>query len=110
MVQSHKCGQASCAALSCECGSSIDECVCPDSADDIWLVLFVLHAFSFALHIKSWPFRHPQENILKATTEAHVFVVLLFVLTMKTDLHGEVLVPGDYGECACVHGLCYIAA
>jgi hypothetical protein len=34
--------------------------------------------------------------VLKACTEAHIFIVLLFVLTMKTDLHGEVLSAGDY--------------
>ena len=50
----------------------------------------------FALHIKSWPFRHPQDNILKACMEAHIFLVLQLVLTMKTDLHGEALLPGDY--------------
>jgi hypothetical protein len=65
------------------------------SVAQVWAGLMTSFIF-FALHVKSWPFRHQQENILKACTEAHVFVVLLFVLTMKTDLHGEILVPGDY--------------
>jgi hypothetical protein len=56
-----------------------------------------VHASSFALHVKSWPFRHKEDSLLKAFTEAHLFIVLLFVLTMKTDLHGEALTAGHYG-------------
>ena len=37
------------------------------------------------------------------TTEAHMFIVLLFVLTMKTDLHGEIMQPEDYGACDILH-------
>ena len=134
-----KCGQASCVASFCECSRAPSvfsillffnfskmngqkanwkfPIKCQNFTQKIdcnffWHYFLVLRALSFALHIKSWPFRYPQENVLKATTEAHVFVVLLFVLTMKTDLHGEVLRVGDYGMNACAYSVnfCCMAA
>ena len=43
----------------------------------------------FAAHIHTMPYRHLEDNILKATTEVHLFVILLLVLTCKTDLESE---------------------
>jgi hypothetical protein len=56
-------------------------------------------AFSFAFfaaHIKTMPYRHAEDNFLKATTEAHLFIVMVMVLVFKGDLKGEALEAGDY--------------
>jgi hypothetical protein len=50
----------------------------------------------FAAHIRTLPYRHMEDNILKATTEGHLFIVFLMVLTLKSDLHGEVLGADAY--------------
>ena len=50
-------------------------------------------AVFFAAHIRALPFRHIEDNVLKATTEAHLFIILVIVLTMKTGLENE-----DFGE------------
>ena len=50
----------------------------------------------FALHVKTLPFRYWEDNVLKATVEAHIFIVLLFALILKMDLHGESLSASDY--------------
>ena len=31
----------------------------------------------FSLHMKTWPYKIEQDNILRATTEAHVFIVIM---------------------------------
>jgi hypothetical protein len=56
-------------------------------------------AFSFAFfaaHIKSMPYRHAEDNFLKATTEAHLFIVMIMVLVLKGDLKGEAMEAEDY--------------
>ena len=50
----------------------------------------------FAAHVRTLPYRHMEDNILKATTEGHLFIVFLMVLTLKSDLHGEVLGADAY--------------
>jgi hypothetical protein len=44
----------------------------------------------FAAHVRTLPFRHMEDNILKATTEAHLFTILVLVLTLKSGLENEV--------------------
>eukprot|EP01047_Picozoa_sp_COSAG01_P031101 COSAG01_NODE_2193_length_8183_cov_3.620609_4_plen_433_part_00 len=42
------------------------------------------------------PYRHIEDNILRAACEVHLFAVLLLVLCLKSDLRGELMTPGDY--------------
>ena len=43
----------------------------------------------FSAHIKYMPYRHIEDNMLRATTELHLFIVMQMVLTLKGDLSGE---------------------
>ena len=60
------------------------------SAAQCWAGIILSFGF-FALHVKTLPFRYWEDNLLKGMVEAHVFVVLLFALTLKVDLQGESL-------------------
>jgi hypothetical protein len=54
----------------------------------------------FAAHIRALPFRHVEDNVLKATTEAHLFIILVLVLTLRSGLENEVLDESFYdGAC-----------
>ena len=54
----------------------------------------------FAAHIRALPFRHVEDNVLKATTEAHLFIMLVLVLTLRSGLENEVLDESFYdGAC-----------
>ena len=65
------------------------------SVAQVWVG--IICSFCFALlHVKTLPFRHWEDNLLKMMIEAHIFVVLLLVLTLKTDLHGETLTAEYY--------------
>jgi hypothetical protein len=56
----------------------------------------------FAAHMKTMPYRHVEDNILKACTEIHLFVILMLVLTLKSDLHGEAFSVHEYDAIATV--------
>jgi hypothetical protein len=56
----------------------------------------------FAAHIRALPFRHIEDNVLKATTEAHLFIILVLVLTLKSGLENEVLDENFYDMCCTV--------
>ena len=43
----------------------------------------------FAAHIRSLPFRHIEDNVLKATTETHLFIILILALTLKSGLENK---------------------
>lgn len=43
----------------------------------------------FAAHVRMLPYRHIEDNILKATTEVHLFLIMMLVLLAKTDLTNE---------------------
>ena len=43
----------------------------------------------FAAHVRTLPFRHFEDNVLKATTEAHLFIILVLALTLKSGLENE---------------------
>ena len=67
------------------------------------VVVGVFLSFSFfALHIKLMPFRHIEDNILRATTELHLFIVMMMVLTLKGDLTGERWGVGAYDALATI--------
>jgi hypothetical protein len=54
------------------------------------VVVGVVLSFGFfSAHIKFMPYRHREDNWLRATTELHLFVVMQMVLTLKGDLSGE---------------------
>ena len=40
----------------------------------------------FAGHVRTLPYRHFEDNILKATTEIHLFLIMVLVLALKTDM------------------------
>eukprot|EP01047_Picozoa_sp_COSAG01_P089734 COSAG01_NODE_21760_length_886_cov_1.174079_1_plen_206_part_10 len=42
------------------------------------------------------PYRHAEDNFLKATTEAHLFLIMILVLILKGDLKGEAFEAEDY--------------
>ena len=65
------------------------------SIAQIWAGIILSFCF-FALHVKTLPFRYWEDNLLKGLVEAHIFVVLLFALTLKLDFHGESLNADDY--------------
>lgn len=50
----------------------------------------------FAAHIHFMPLRFWEDNLLKATTEVHLFIVFLLVLTLKTQPSGEVAATEEY--------------
>lgn len=50
----------------------------------------------FAAHVRCLPFRFLEDNVLKATTEAHLFVVLVLVMTLKARPDGEFVDVDDY--------------
>eukprot|EP01046_Picozoa_sp_COSAG06_P029965 COSAG06_NODE_2819_length_6234_cov_2.814996_1_plen_1898_part_00 len=54
----------------------------------------------FAAHVRALPFRHMEDNVLKATTEAHLFTILVLVLTLKSGLENEVL-DEEFYDTAC---------
>jgi hypothetical protein len=67
------------------------------------VVVGVFLSFSFfALHIKFLPYRHVEDNCLRATSELHLFIVMLMVLTLKGDLSGERWDVGTYDLVATV--------
>jgi hypothetical protein len=50
----------------------------------------------FAAHIRALPFRHIEDNVLKATTEAHLFIILIVVLALKSGLENDVVDESFY--------------
>ena len=56
----------------------------------------VLSFAFFSLHMKTWPYKIEQDNILRATTEAHVFIVIMVALVLKQDLTFEFFQEGFY--------------
>jgi hypothetical protein len=56
----------------------------------------------FAAHMRTMPYRHAEDNVLKACTEVHLFIILMLVLTLKSDLHGERFSVDDYDMFATV--------
>ena len=54
------------------------------------MVGVLLSFFFFSAHIKYMPYRHIEDNALRATTELHLFLVMQMVLTLKGDLSGEI--------------------
>jgi hypothetical protein len=50
----------------------------------------------FAAHIRALPFRHIEDNVLKATTEAHLFIILILVLALKSGLENDVVDESFY--------------
>ena len=50
----------------------------------------------FALQMKTWPYKVEQDNLFRAATEAHVFIVIITALVLKNDLRWEILQIGAY--------------
>ena len=51
----------------------------------------------FALQARTWPYKLLQDNLFRAATELHVFVVIAAGLALRSDLSGETLQEDGYG-------------
>eukprot|EP01047_Picozoa_sp_COSAG01_P020513 COSAG01_NODE_1169_length_11408_cov_35.108056_3_plen_2198_part_00 len=61
------------------------------------LAAAILLAFVFfALHIKTWPYKQKDDNMFRAATELHVFIVILVALILQNDLRWELLTVDAY--------------
>eukprot|EP01047_Picozoa_sp_COSAG01_P018071 COSAG01_NODE_971_length_12373_cov_114.625957_3_plen_2066_part_00 len=58
----------------------------------------MLSFFFFALHVKIWPMKMHEDNILRASCEFHVFLTILTAFVMKSDLSHESLGIDGYGN------------
>jgi hypothetical protein len=54
--------------------------------------------FFFALHVKMWPMKMVEDNILRASCEFHVFWTITTAFVMKSDLSHESLKAKDYDD------------
>ena len=52
-------------------------------------VAIVLSFGFFALQMRTWPYKLQQDNLLRASTEMHVFIVITTALVFKQDLTWE---------------------
>lgn len=53
------------------------------------VVALALSFFFFGLHLRLMPFRHVEDNILRGTSETHLFIIMAMVLTLRSDLSDE---------------------
>ena len=53
------------------------------------VVGLALSFFFFGIHLRLMPYRHIEDNVLRATIETHLFIVMAMVLTLRSDLSGE---------------------
>ena len=54
------------------------------------LAIAIIIAFGFlSTHLLSWPYKRPSDNLLRASTEAHVFLAVMLALVLKNDLQYE---------------------
>ena len=54
------------------------------------LVTAIMLSFGFfALQMKTWPYKLEADNLLRAATEMHVFIVISITLALKNDLSWE---------------------
>jgi serine/threonine protein kinase len=56
--------------------------------------------FFFAGHVRKLPFRHWEDNVLKATSELHIFMMLVLVLALKSDVSSETFDSAAYDVAA----------
>ena len=54
-------------------------------------VAIVLSFLFFALQMHSWPYKVQSDNLFRAATEFHVFIVIMTALVMKHDLSWEII-------------------
>ena len=52
-------------------------------------VAICISFFFFALHVKTWPYKAPEDNWLKASTEVALFITVLMAIVLRTDLQNE---------------------
>jgi serine/threonine protein kinase len=52
--------------------------------------------FFFAGHLLKLPFRHFEDNVLKATSELHIYLMLVLVLALKSDVSSETFDSDSY--------------
>ena len=45
----------------------------------------------FAVHMKTWPYKIEADNVFRAATEIHIFIVICIAVILKTDLESETL-------------------
>ena len=64
----------------------------------------ILSFFFFAMHIKMWPMKMAEDNILRATCEFHVFWTITTAFVMKSDLKHEYLQEEFYDNSLLISG------
>ena len=55
----------------------------------------ILSFFFFALHLKVWPMKMEEDNILRASCEFHVFLTITTAFVMRSDLSHESKIMGQ---------------
>lgn len=65
-------------------------CVGRGSVAQLSAAIILSFAF-FALQMYTWPYKITQDNVLRAATECHVFIVITTALVLKNDLSWEII-------------------
>lgn len=65
-------------------------CVGRGSIAQLSAAIVLSFAF-FSLQMKTWPYKIEQDNLFRASTEAHVFIVIMVALVLKNDLRWEMM-------------------
>ena len=60
------------------------------------IVALILSFGFFALQVRTWPYKLQQDNLLRAATEMHVFLVIAVALALHGDLRDEQVSEGWY--------------
>ena len=68
----------------------------------------IVSFFFFALHIKMWPMKMTEDNILRATCEFHVFWTITTAFVMKSDLSHERLEEAFYDDALLITGVLFV--
>ena len=64
--------------------------------------------FFFAAHVHTKPYRHIEDNVLKATTELHLFLMMLLVMACKTDMENERFDVNNFDSVATVMFIIFV--
>ena len=67
-----------------------------------------LSFFFFALQMKVWPYKAAADNVLRALTELHVFIVITTALVLKNDLVMEVVTVDAYDWVLFISFICCV--
>lgn len=60
----------------------------------------------FAVHMKTWPYKIEADNVFRAATEIHIFIVICIFMILKTDLESETLQEKFYVRDRLLDAIC----